>query len=232
MTDSTIAVLLEHLIALAHWQPLPQYSVFRLFPTSAAVVSFNWDGLALARCPQAEIVHAHGRLRPRHIVPGALDDALDMSQLIDGSESRHWLIPGLVLPGEEEAPRLAVVRERVFELWRSAPSVTVIGYSFGLNSGLRYDQVWLDTFVEAMSLNKVAPVHILSPDSENLRGQIVERLKRTINVHAWPYRWNAVAAALEGTTRRARVPTIEALRIDSSALDLLGRALSTESAAA
>jgi len=232
MTDSTIAVLLEHMIAAAHWQPLVQYSVFRLLPTNAAVVSFNWDGLAFVRCPQAEVLHPHGRLRPRHVVPGALDDALDTSQLIDGPDSRNWILPGLVLPGEEEAPRLRRVREKVLRLWESALSVTVIGYSFGLNSGLRYDQVWLDTFVEAMKLNKRAPLHILSPDAEDLRGHLVERIKRTINVHAWPYRWNALAAALETTSRRARARTIDELRVDAAALDILARTVGDESVAA
>ena len=231
MTDATVAVLLEYLIAKSHCQPLVQYSVFRLFPLDAAVVSFNWDGLAAVRCPQSEVVHPHGRLSPCHIIPGALDDALDMSQMIDGSDSRTWLIPELVLPGEEEAPRLRFVREKVFELWRSAASVTVIGYSFGLNSGLRYDQVWLDTFVEAMTLNKAAPVHILSPDAGDLRGQLVDRLKRTINVYAWPFRWNVVAAALDAAARRARAPMIHTLRLDRLAMEQLNRTLRDESVA-
>lgn len=228
MTDTTVALVLEDLIATAHWRPLTQYSVFRLFPLNAAVVSFNWDGLAFARCPQSDVVHPHGRLPPRQIVPGALDAALDMSQLVDGST---WLLPGLVLPGEEEESRLRTVRERVFNLWRTAPCVTVIGYSFGLHSGLRYDQVWLDTFVAAMTVNNGAAVHILSPDAQHLREELAESLKRTINVHAWPFSWKAVADALEVAAKRARASTIEALCRDRSALELLDRAVRAAPAA-
>jgi hypothetical protein len=227
MTDAAIAVALQHLIAEAHSRTLPQYSVFRLFPTNSTVVSFNWDGLASARCPQRG-AHPHGRLTPHRIVPGALDDALNQAQMIDGSDARNWLIPGLVLPGEEDAPRLRTVREEVFALWRSAASIAVVGYSFGLTSGLRYDQIWLDTFVEALSINRAAPVNIISPDAPHLRGELAERLKRTVNVHAWPVRWNVVGNALENVARPAQVTAIAQLRLDRSAMKSLGDAVCGE----
>ena len=108
----------------------------------------------------------------------------------------------------------------------------VIGYSFGINSGLRYDQVWLDSFVEALSVNTAAAIHIVAPDANQLRGELVERLKRTVNVHAWPFRWNTVATALEDAARQARVPTMDALRLDRQAMETLNRAMGTESAMA
>jgi hypothetical protein len=68
--------------------------------------------------------------------------------LVDDPTFGALLVPGLVLPGEEEEARLRPVQERVLTLWRTAHAVIVIGYRFGLNSGLRYDQIWLDTFIE------------------------------------------------------------------------------------
>jgi hypothetical protein len=212
MTSGTIAVLLEDIIAQAHWQRLPQYDAFSLFPVSGAVISFNWDGLAKARCPQRLVIHPHGGLARRRIIPGALDEALDYSQWDDLDDSRHWILPGLVMPGEEEGQALAEVRERVLATWIAAPAVVVIGYSFGLGYDLDYDRVWLDTFAEAMSRNRAAPIYIIAPDAARIRGEIVERIKREVNVHDWPYRWDLLARALLGVAHSQRVGMAGQLR--------------------
>jgi hypothetical protein len=196
MTSSTVAVLLEQLIAQAHWQRLPQYDVFRLFPLSAKIVSFNWDGLARARCPQSEVIHPHGALRPRPLLAGVLEARLDYSQMYDSLQSRDWLLPGLVMPEEENAPELHLMRERVLAMWLCAPVAIIVGYSFGRGQAIDYDRVWFDTFVEAMKRNAKASIHIIAPDTSRLRGELAEALRRTINVHAWPLSWHTLARAI------------------------------------
>lgn len=212
MTSSTIAVLTEQLIAEAHWQRLPQYDVFRLFPLDAKIVSFNWDGLARARCPQSEVIHPHGALRPRPLLPGGLEVQLDYSQMDDSLQSRDWLLPGLVMPGEENAPELHLMRERVLALWLGSPVAIIVGYTFGRGQPIDYDRVWFDTFVEAMKRNAKASIHIIAPDASRLRGELAEALKRTINVHAWPLSWHALARAILRVARQHGIRNAKRLR--------------------
>jgi hypothetical protein len=212
MTSATIAVLLEHIINIAHWRRLPQYDVFSLLPFDSSIVSFNWDGLAWTRCPQRLILHPHGALRPQFILPSSLGERLNDAQLDDSLYSREWLLPGLVMPGEENAPKHHHMRERVFELWRSAPSVIVIGYSFGLGYTIDYDGVWLDIFSEAMIRNTKAAVHILSPDASRVRAELAERIKRTVNVHAHPLRWDILSRSVISACHAQRLNSIAALR--------------------
>jgi len=202
MTSSTIAVLIEQLIAHAHWQRLPQYEVFHLFPLNAKIVSFNWDGLAKARCPQSEVIHPHGALGPRSLLTDSLEMRLFYSQLDDSLESRDWLLPELVMPEEENGPKLHSIREHVFALWLNAPVVIIIGYSFGRGQSVDYDRVWFDTFVEAMKRNTRAPIHIIAPDTSRLRIELSEALKRTINIHGWPLSWHALARAILKVARQ------------------------------
>ncbi len=218
MTSATIAVLLEHIISIAHWRRLAQYDVFHLLPVGSSVVSFNWDGLARARCPQGAVIHPHGSLRPRLMLPCNLDDRLDYSQLDDSLDSRDWLLPGLVMPGEENAPKLRRVRERVFGLWHSAPTAVAIGYSFGLGYTIDYDRVWLDIFTEAMTRNRNASIHILSPDAFRIRAELTERIKRTVNVHAWSMRWDIFSRALLKVAHGRKLGTIAALRPHGEAI--------------
>ena len=232
MTPATIGVLLEHLITKAHWVPLPQYDVFHLIPSGCSIISFNWDGLAVARCPQHLILHPHGIVTPRLLTSPQLDDVLDFTQLYDSLDGRELFVPGIVLPGEEETPRLARMRERVLKTWLSTKQVVVIGYGFGVTSPLAYDRVWLDIFSEALRVNREAPVHILSPDAEWLRGELTERLKRSVNVHAWPLKWHAFARFVLELSRQRNYMRMIELRSDGSALRILERAIAEASAAA
>lgn len=202
MTSSTIAVLIEQLIAQAHWQRLPQYDVFRLLPLSAKIVSFNWDGLARARCPQSEVIHPHGALCPRPLLADSLEVRLDYSQMDDSLESRDGLLPGLVMPEEENGPELHSVRAHVFALWLGAPVAIIVGYSFGRGQAIDYDRVWFETFVEAMKQNTKASIHIIAPDTSSLRSELSEALKRTINIHAWPLSWHTLARAILRVARQ------------------------------
>jgi len=220
MTPASISVILEYLISQAHWQRLPQYAIFHLLPQSSSIVSFNWDGLARARCPQGTIHHPHGTLRPRPMTIGKLEQLLDDTQLYDDPSARSWLLPGLVMPGEEESPRLHAAREDVLRLWMSATVGVVVGYSFGLGSALRYDRVWLDTFVEAFRRNG-RPVHVLSPDATHIRGEIAELLDRTVDVYAWPCSWHALSRALLASARMHDAARLSELRIHEAVLERL-----------
>lgn len=232
MTSASIAIVLEHLISEASWRRLPQYAVFGLLPRASSIVSFNWDGLAVARCPQSPVLHPHGTLRPRLFTSAVLDDLLDYSQLYDHPDAHDWLLPGLVMPGDEEGPRLADTREEVLRVWLGATQAVIIGYSFGLRSRLDYDRVWLDTFTEAFSVNAGAPVHIVSPDADELRLQLADRIKRSVNVHSWPWSWYDLSRCLLRCARIAGASKVEDLLGQQTTLDRLCRELAHEDPAA
>jgi hypothetical protein len=196
MTSATVAVLLEEHIARAHWKRLPQYDVFRLFPIASTIVSFNWDGLARARCPQTLVLEPHGALSPRPLLPFSLEGRLDDAQFDNSVDVRRRLLSNLVMPGEEEAPALTAMRKQVLGLWLATPAIIIIGYSFGINQTISYDRIWLDIFPEAMTHNAGAPVHIVSPSAEEIRGELTGRLRRAIYIFAWPLNWYLFALCI------------------------------------
>lgn len=210
MTAGTVAVLIEDIIQRAHRLPMPQYEVFRLFSVYASVVSFNWDGLAQARCPQITRIHPHGCVPPRFVSPSDLLEALDYSQEDDRGWLRDYVLP-VTMPGEEELAKYSAVRERVFDLWRSAAAIVAIGYSFGLGAAIRYDRAWLDAFEEAMKGNSAAPVHVIDPNAEEIRARLGDRIGG-IRVFAWPFRWNELSQALLATARDSSVMSVVELR--------------------
>ena len=221
MTPATIAVALEHVIAAAHWLPLPQYAVFQLIPRTCSVVSFNWDGLAGAQCHQTIRLHPHGVVSPYLLSPAALDELFHLTQLYDSPDAREQFLPGLVMPGEEDAPAHATMRERVFQLWLGTEQAIIIGYRFGLGSDRAYDRIWLDTFVEAFRENKRATIHILDPDALGLRSQLTDLLRRAVNVHAWPLNWYALSHALLEAARLHDCARLHELRVHANTLDRL-----------
>jgi hypothetical protein len=231
MTPATIAVGIAHLIAAAHWRRLPQYDVFSLLPQTSSIVSFNWDGLARARCRQRPIVHPHGALRPRVLEGITLDELFRDSQMVESSESRYWFLPGLVMPGEEDASHHAPLRDQVFSLWRRAPCTVVIGYRFGLGSSQDYDRVWLDTFVEAFKVNSNSPLHVIAPNAEEIRSALAERTKRTITIHAWPLNWYALSRVLLAAARLHNLTRIRDLRKHQATLDRAYAAVAERSSA-
>lgn len=227
MTTATIAAILEQIISRAHRVSLPQYRVFSLFSLESSVVSFNWDGLAITRCPQRIVLHPHGIVQPRALSDAEFDDLLLDTQDIDEPLARHWYLPGLVLPGEETSPALGPVREEVLGLWMKAPSIVVVGYSFGLVSHASYDEIWLDSFAEACSRNSEAPVHIIAPDAKMLRQALCERIQRSINVFAWPLKWNVLSSVL--LEMAARPKLLSALRINTDSMQSMARQISERS---
>ena len=228
MTTATIAVILEQIISGAHHVSLPQYRVFSLFSLESSVVSFNWDGLAIARCPQRTVLHPHGIVQPRILSEAAFNDLLFDTQQIDEPTARHWYLPGIVLPGEEISPALGPVREEVLRLWMNARSLVVVGYSFGLASHVAYDEVWLDSFAEAYSRNLEAPVHVFAPDAPLIRQALCERMKRNIDVFAWPLKWNVLSSVLLESAARHPIP-LAGLRLDSNQMDSMLRTISERS---
>lgn len=222
MTTATIAVVLQQIISRAHLRSLPQYRVFALLPLTGSIVSFNWDGLALARCQQRIVVHPHGIVFPAPASDSRFSELLWQTQSIDEPSARHWYLPGLVLPGEEGGAALSGMREKVLKLWMKAASLVVVGYSFGLSSQIQYDAVWLDTFVEVCSRNREVPVHIIAPDALRLRQAICDRIGRSLNIFAWSLRWDVLSRVMLDSTNGGRVP-ISALRLSREKMESMVR---------
>lgn len=219
MTTATIAIVLEHLISSAHFRRLPQYEAFALFARDASITSFNWDGLARSRCPQRVVLHPHGTIRPRLLDDARLDDLLFDTQMIDSVGIREAILPGLVVPGEEEGQALSQMREAVLHLWMNAPIIVVIGYSFGLASDIDYDRVWLDTLVEACSRNRPAPIHVIAPDADRLVARVSDLLDRRIDIFAWSYRWNVLADVLLKVAASQGMAPLASIRVGADACE-------------
>jgi hypothetical protein len=231
MTTASIATVLEHLISNAHWQRLPQYAIFSLLPLNATIISFNWDGLARARCPQQTVIHPHGIIRPRLSSLQELEDLIDSAQMYDRGDAHRWILPTLVMPGGEESPELHSMRERVLSLWLEAPVCIVVGYSFGLGSRLAYDRVWLDTFVEAFQRNRV-PIHFIGPDAASIREQVADRVKRQIGLYCWSFNWHALTRALLASARMHNCRGLSELRVHEGTLERLYKLLLEQGGAA
>jgi hypothetical protein len=178
---------------------------------TAEIVSFNWDGLAQARCPQEKVLHPHGALPPRLVGPSDLERDLEWAQEDDRGLLRSLALPGLVMPGEEDSPSQRDMHERVFRVWLSASDVVIVGYSFGVGSSLGYDRVWLDAFIEAMRDRPRTTIHVVSPDPNALREHICECIGRGVNVHSWPFMWNVLAEAMLEIARAANASSVMAL---------------------
>ena len=224
MTTATIAAILHRQLSRAHARPLPQYRVFALFPVTASVVSFNWDGLAIAQCPQYTVLHPHGIVHPVQLGDAQFTNLLWQTQSTDEPLARHWYLPGLVLPGEEQCQALRDIREEVLKLWMTANSLVVVGYSFGISSRGSYDSVWLDTFSEACIQNPATAVHIISPDAEELRQAICDRIGRTVNVFAWSSRWDVLSRVLLRAANCISKP-LSSLRCNRAEMELMVRSI-------
>lgn len=200
LTPATVGFLLGQRLAAVRWCP-PQYRVFRTFTSDASVVSFNWDGLADDWCPQT-VIQPHGRSRARLLSRHEVQETLFWTQdMIDGDDLRRFLVGDVILPGEEEA-RAEDILPAACVAWRSCSLVVAIGYSFGLRGA--YDQLWRDWFVDCMRWNPV-PIHVVDPAADVITGELCERIKRRLNVYAWPFQWKQLAIALLRTMRLRRL---------------------------
>jgi hypothetical protein len=165
-------------------------------------------------------MHPHGTLRPRLRSERELREVIDTTQMYDHGDAYRWILPGLVMPGGEEAPDLRRIRESVLGVWLEAPVCVVVGYSFGLGSRLAYDRVWLDTFVEAFQRNGVS-LHFIGPDATSIREQIADRVKRSVDLHSWPCSWYAMSRALLASARMHNCRALGELRVHEATLDRL-----------
>lgn len=200
LTGDAIAIALHQTITDAHLRRLPQYEVFRYVPLTTRIVSFNWDGLARALCPQSWVRHPHGFTRPIKLTEAELRQEIDAAQFFDDSDGKSILGPSFVMMGEEDSHMTASARAEVGAAWANATSITIIGYSFGLNSDSGYDDVWRDLFADV--LGRTIPVHIVDPNGRELRAHISAMLKRDLDVFDWPYSWFELSRVLLVTGAR------------------------------
>lgn len=189
-TAASTAVLLRHILRSTAGTCPSQYEVFRFFDRYASVVSYNWDGLARDWCPQQRVIHPHGAIRGFGFTPGQLEDLLFWTQEDEWSDGLDFLGP-VVLPGQEESVVSQQTINAVRDLWMSASAIVAIGYGFG--SAGEYDEMWADIFAEAMRRNPMTPVHIVAPNSMEIARAMSVRMQRSVNVFAWPLRWNVLA---------------------------------------
>ena len=206
-TPATIAVLLEQFITPSLESCPPQYWVFRLFPPTASIVSFNWDRLAGYFCPQ-RVINPHGRTAARRrLSEQELREFISWTQDISDTSGKGWLTALLILPGEEEGSHMSKTREIIFEKWRTCSSLISIGYSLDLTPW-GYDKVWQEIFLEAMKENP-ASIHIISPDAVELVGELSDKLHRSVNVFSWAVRWNLLSRALILAANRSGIYCLE-----------------------
>lgn len=172
-TSATLNVLLEQRLARARRLKLPQYEVFSLFPKEGAIVSFNWDGLS-DRCLQRIKIDVHGRSSARLLTRTELEEMIEFTQLLDGSDN-EMLTSKLVFPGHEASVIRGSTGEAVYRLFKGASSIVIIGHRMGTGD---YDEEWQDLLYEATKA-KAATIHVVSGgESHEIADKLSQRLGR------------------------------------------------------
>lgn len=189
---------LDLLVQRALWRPVdkvvpPQYAVFDMVGRPATIFNFNLDKLASIYCGHIHIVLTpHGSYDQLWIEGANYEEARE-STTIYGIVLPH-LTPKL-LPSPEPAyitqrPAYKIARG----LFKFAPAMLMIGYSFARYANAFDDYESLEYFVELLKRHP-KPVFVLSPYPEELVDILQQRLS-SYNVYGFPLRWEVFSRFL------------------------------------
>lgn len=171
----------------------PQYAVFDLIRRPATLFNFNLDGLAHSFCRNQHFVfQPHGRI-DRLWFDEQYEEWLEATVLYN--LRLPFVVPKL-LPSPEPS---CITETRPYiaarKLFRAAPSVVIVGYSFGRNRDGRLDDA--ESWEYVVDLLKMAPrpTYVLSPHPEELADLLRQRLSSR-QVFGIAVRWEALAPLL------------------------------------
>jgi hypothetical protein len=189
----------RHYAGRPYHRPPPAYDVFRLFPDSSTIISWNYDGLA-ARYVAQRVIVLHGEASAQLAAVHYRQPLGRSLSLID----RSLPMPD-VLPYEPECDSIRT-DSRFQSAWRAVAqsgAIVLVGYSFGGGADAISRQSFLDNVPQRV------PVHVVDPfRSTEVRDDVgagLGRIGRHVNIktaslgamaYAHPLSWPALASAL------------------------------------
>ncbi len=194
---------LDFLAQRALWRPShgvvpPQYAVFDVFGAPATLFNFNLDGLAEFYCSRRHtVLEPHGHIDRVWFDDGKYRDLLEDTVVYELSVPH---VTPKLLPSPEPGNIVAgdsyVIARRLFKL---APALVIVGYSFGRRDNGCDDVHSLEYFVDLLKVLP-RPTFVLSPNPDELVEVLRERLS-SHNVFGLPVRWEVfstkILAAIE-----------------------------------
>lgn len=194
MSPGALDVIAQH----ALWRPSngiipPQYAVFDVVGSPATLCNFNLDGLASRHCSHRHsVLEMHGRIDSARFEQSNYRDLLEATVVYD-IRFPH-LTPKLLPQPEPENMTLYPQYARAGRLFRRAPAVIVLGYSFSQRSEGFDDAHSFEFFVSLLKLQP-RPVFVVSPTPHDLAEILRDRLS-SHNVFGIPLRWELFSGAV------------------------------------
>lgn len=189
---------LGFLVQRALWRPMGKdvpanYRVFELVGAPSVLLNFNLDGMANSYCGNRHIVfEPHGRIDAERFASRIYGDLLDATMAYDLAlpDIRYKL-----LPGPEPSCITRRFAYRALPRWfENAPSVLIVGYSFGKQENGFDDSESLEFFVELLRRTG-KHAFVLSPSPEELT-EILQQRVSLFSVTGISVRWELFARLL------------------------------------
>ena len=189
---------LDLLAQRALWRPSdgtvpPQYAVFDVVGFPATLCNFNLDGLASDYCGHRHhVLEMHGRIDSLRFERMNYDELLEAT-VVYGIRLPH-LTPKLMPQVEPEAITLQPTYAYARRLFRYAPAVIILGYSFGQrNDG--FDDKHSFEYIASLLRVSPRPVFVVSPTPHDLAGLLRDALSWRY-VFGLPLRWELFSGAV------------------------------------
>ena len=189
---------LDLLAQRALWRPSngivpPQYAVFEVVGSPATLCNFNLDGLASTHCGHRHFVlEMHGRIDSLRFERTSYEKLLEAT-VAYGIRLPH-LTPKLMPQPEPENIILQPEYARAKELFRYAPAMIILGYSFGQRNEGFDDQYSFEYFVSLLKFNS-RPIFVVSPTPHDLAELLRDRLSSR-HVFGISLRWELFSGAV------------------------------------
>lgn len=189
---------LDLLVQRGLWRDLhgmipPQYEVFNLLGYPATIFNFNLDGLGSAYCELKHIV-----LEPHGTIDRYWLTDRNYKELLEETSIYNLKLPHItpkILPSPEPSA-ITSTQAYIFgrRLFRLAPAVLLIGYSFGRYNDTFDDAESFEYFVDLLKMYP-RPVFVLSPSPDELVELIQQRLS-SYDVYPIAVRWEILSSTI------------------------------------
>ena len=170
-------------------QPPVQYRVLSRITPAATVINYNVDRLASTHCRAATVIPIHGDV-PDFVGRIPLRSAVRLTQ--DGvqilSPESYWL------PEPETEPALLDRIDPAYRALLNVATIVIIGYSFGIGTGVVMDGVSYGALTEYCRGRQVR-ILVVDPQPRELAGRLAEELLNSMVVPL-PVRWNRLCEAI------------------------------------
>lgn len=171
----------------------PQYAVFDIVGSPATLCNFNLDGLASTHCGHRHFVlEMHGRIDSPRFERTNYEDFLEAT-VVYGIRLPH-LTPKLMPQLEPGNITLQPAYARAKALFRYAPAMIILGYSFGQRNEGFDDKYSFEYVVSLLKFNS-CPVFVVSLTPHDLAELLSDRLSSRY-VFGISLRWELFSGAV------------------------------------